>query len=104
MVTSTGKRSHSRRSVPHKVLMERGMEIAKNGEACKVGQVLYRVSSQSTIDTYYDVKWGSRGWQCECSYYKSGHAHCRHTCAAVAVQMTEKWKALRYSKDGFRRA
>ena len=49
MVTSTGKRSHSRQSVPHKVLMERGMEIAKNGEVCKVGQALYRVSSQSTM-------------------------------------------------------
>ena len=34
--------------------------IAKNGEVCKVGQVLYRASSQSTIDTYYDVKWGAK--------------------------------------------
>ena len=98
MVTSTGKSASSRRSVSHKILMERGIEMAKNGEVIKVGQVLYRASSQSTADTYYDVKWGDRGWECECSYYKSGHAHCKHTCAVVAMQMTEKREGVEVVK------
>ena len=72
------------------------MDIAKNGEVSKVGQALYRASSQSAADTYYGVKWGDRGWQCECPYYESGRARCKHVCAVVAIQMTEKRVVVRW--------
>ena len=61
MATSVGGSSPSRLSVSQKVLMDRGIELVKNGKVNKVAEVLYRASSQSTAGTRYNVKWGGRG-------------------------------------------
>ena len=74
--------------------MERGIEMVKNGDVIKIDHGSYRVSSQSTANPCYIVKWGGRGWQCECPYHESGHAHCKHICAVIVVRMANDEVAM----------
>ena len=87
MVTITKKKKHKRkRSIPLKILDERGQKILKEkGPIIDVGISLYLVQSMSTESSYHDVRYLSGVWSCNCAYYRTGHTRCKHICAVRAT-------------------
>lgn len=73
------KQTRRRKQPTQATLIQKGIEIIKNGQILHLGNGRYKVSSQSYPGMFYDVTVLDHAWKCSCAYHIHGNSRvCKH--------------------------